>query len=200
MINIPQIKVRHLSLGDDLNQVARLIYYTDEYIFPYLFDNDIKKGILVLADMVKNNTIYNYNNVTAGFLHEKIVGIVISQNTPITIDLHEMANCFVRCGVSVGDRFAKVYNEYYKLLEDEPDGIYIANVCVDKLYRKMGFAKAMLNSLLDDKNTYRLETVKDNVGALHLYQSLGFEIDCEYPGFTEVPCYRMTRKSKIKGD
>ena len=187
---------RPLNLQDDLRQVARLVYYTDDYVFPYLYDNDIAVCEKVVPNMIRGNTIYNYKNIRVAVCDDKIVGIVVYQRTPIKVGMDEMCRCFFDAGVAVGSRFAKVYNEYYKLLNDEPEGIYIANVCVDKRYRGMGVAKQMLGTFLSDDETYHLETVKANLGALHLYQGLGFQIDCEYAGFTDVPCYRMSRIAK----
>ena len=196
MENQQNIICRPLNLKDDLKQVARLIYYTDDYVFPHLYDNDISAAEKVIPKMIQRDTIYNFKNIFVALSDNKIAGIVVFQRTPIRMNLNEMCSCFLDSGIIVGERFAKVYNEYYKLLDEEPEGIYIANVCVDKLYRRMGIAKKMLESLLSDKETYHLETVKANTGALHLYQSLGFEIEYEYSGFTEVPCYRMKRTAK----
>ena len=187
------ITCRRLNTEDDLSAVARLIYYTDDYIFPYLYREKLDVAQKVITNMIKRNTIYNYKNILVALDGERIVGIVVSQATPITIDLNEMCGCFVDAGVILDDRFAKVYNEYYKLLEDEPSGVYIANVCVDKLYRGMGIAQKMLGNVLKNA-TYYLETVKANEAAVRLYLNLGFEIMYEYPGFTDVPCYRMMRK------
>ena len=195
-MDLTNIMCRQLNLYDDLEQVARLIYYTDDYIFPYLYRGKIDVAAKVISNMIRRNTIYNYKNILVALDGERIVGIVVSQKTPITMDLNVMCGCFVDAGVVVDDSFAKVYNEYYKLLENEPEGVYIANVCVDKLYRGMGIAQRMLKTLLTQDETYYLETVKANVGALALYQKLGFEIQYEYGGFTDVPCYRMKRAQK----
>lgn len=187
------ILCRPLALNDDLRQVARLIYYTDDYIFPFMFNGNLTAAEKVLANMIRRDTIYNYKNISVALSDDKIVGIVVSQRTPLNITPNEMCDCFIESGIILDERFAKVYNEYYKLLNDEPEGIYIANVCVDKLYRGLGVATKMLETLLKKDETYHLESVKANVNALRLYQKAGFEIDYEYPGFTGVPCYRMTR-------
>ena len=196
MQNNPEIICRPLNLKDDLKQVARLIYFTDDYVFPHLYNNDINVATAVIPNMIKRDTIYNYKNITVAVCDDKIAGIVVCKKSPIKMNLNEMCGCFLDSGVVLDERFAKVYNEYYKLLDDEPNGIYIANVCVDKLYRRMGIAKKLLTFVLKDNETYNLESVKANAAAVNLYLSLGFQIEAEYPGFTGVPCYRMKRNAR----
>lgn len=193
-----QLVVRKLKLTDDLAQVARLIYDTDAFIFPYLYKNDVTGAVPTLIKMVERDTIYNYRNITVAVLGKEVVGIIIAKETPIVMNEEEMKGCIV-CNEEGGKRFKKTYDEYYKLFEDEPQGVYIANVCVDKRYRGRGIAKQMLAAFLKEEpqKTYHLETVKDNPSALKLYQGLGFEIVTEYLGFVDVPCYRMIRKGLI---
>ena len=188
--------IRKLELTDNLCQVAHLIYYTDDYVFPYLYKDDINRAEDVIINMIKGDTIYNYKNITAAILDGEIVGIVVSKETPISVNLGEMVRCFIDANEPIDEHFTKTFNEYYKLFENEPEGIYIANVCVDKRYRGRGIGKRMMIEFMKelDGEVLHLEAVKDNVSALKLYQSLGFEIVYEYPGFVDVPCYRMIRK------
>ena len=187
---------RPLRSEDDRGQVARLVYETDEYIFPYLYDNNILAAEKVISKMILRNTVYHYKNISVALEEDKIAGIIVSLPTPIKTDPAEMERSFSEAGVIAGDRFTRVYNEYYKLMEDEPDGIYIANVCVDSRYRRRGIAKALLEYFLSDHEVYRLDIVRANVGALQLYQQFGFEIEDSYIGFPDVPCYRMKRPAK----
>lgn len=187
--------VRSLCLSDDLAQVAKLIYYTDDYIFPYLYDNNVEIGISVIINMIRGNTIYNYRNITVAEIDGKIAGIIVSKETPIVMDMGEMVRCFIDANEPVGERFTKTYKEYYQLFENEPDGVYIANVCVDGYYRGKGVGKKMMAEYLkaNPQKTYHLETVKSNSSALKVYQNSGFEIVNEYLGFIDIPCYRMIR-------
>ena len=125
------VVVRKLTLKDDLVRVGRLIYLTDPYIFPYLFDSDIDAAARVFAEMVKGDTIYNVENITAAFVGDTVAGILVSSATPLVVSSSEMMDAYMRAGEIVDEKFAKVFREYYALLENEPDGIYIANVSVD---------------------------------------------------------------------
>lgn len=188
--------VRKLGLLDNHVKVADLIYQTDSYIFPYLFHEDIKLAENVLVKMIKRNTIYNYRNIRIAECDGEVLGIIIFLPTPVRVNIQEMMSAFFDVGAVIDERFKRVMEEYYKPLEKEPPDVYIANICVDNRYRGMGIASKMLGSVLRDDRNYHLETVKANESACNLYLRMGFEIECEYPGFTAVPCYRMTRKAK----
>lgn len=195
---IENLEIRPLATDDDLRQVARLIYFSDNYIYPYLFENDMAVAEKVLVNMILGETIYNYKNITVAESGGQIIAMIVMKAVPIKADYETMIDCFVKAAVPVGARFVKAYNEYFKLLEDELPDIYIANLAVDKMFRGIGVGKKLMQSKLCDSLTYHLEAVVANAPAVALYQKLGFVIDCEYPGFTEVPCYRMTRPAQGK--
>ncbi len=192
--------IRRLSLTDNHDKVADLIYHTDKYIFPYMFNGDIELAKKILVRMIKRDTIYNYRNIYVAECDGEILGIMISMPTPISVDLQEMMSAYFDVEAVVDEKFKRVFEEYYKPLENEPPDIYIANICVDSRYRGMKIASKMLKTMLRDDKNYHLETVKANEHAFKLYKQMGFEVDYEYPGFTDVPCYRMTRKANKKGE
>ena len=183
---------RQLTLQDDLEQVGRLIYCTDDYVFPYVYDTP-EDGARVHAEMIRRDTIYNHRNITVGLVGGTIAGIVVMTEAPIQVSRDEMVRAFDAAGVVHDERFERVFAEYWGPLEGEPEGFYIANVCVDPLFRHRGLARGLLDFLLEDDRTYNLETVVANTNAFRLYRSLGFVVKCRYPGFTGVPCYRMQR-------
>ena len=174
------IIIRKLALNDDLIQVGRLIYYTDDYVFPYVYNNP-EEGARVHAEMIKRDTIYNYGNITVGVIDGKIVGIVVIKKSPVIISRDEMVSAFEAANVVYDERFERVFNEYWSQLEKEPEGFYIANVCVDPKFRHCGVARGLLTYLLEDDKTYNLETVVANVNAFKLYRSLGFVVEYQYP-------------------
>lgn len=185
--------IRPLTLEDDLDQTAKLIYETDPYIYPYLFNDNKEEGIKVLKQMILNDTIYNYKNIIVASFESKIVGIVVLKKTPIKISLEEMANSFIEAGAIIDERFKRVFNEYYLPMESIDSGTYIANVCIDEAYYGCSISKYMLKQILKDDETYHLEVIIANKVAVGLYQSLGFEIEYDYPGFFDVPCYKMKK-------
>ncbi len=76
------ITVRKLCDCDNLNQVAKLIYLTDPYVYPGWFDN-IDDGIKVIGEMINLPTLYNKENITVAVTDDGFVaGIVVSKQTP----------------------------------------------------------------------------------------------------------------------
>lgn len=195
-----RIVIRKLNPKDNFDRVAQLIYYTDDYVFPYLYDNDIEKATAVIGKMIASDTIYNYKNVTVAVLDGQIIGIVVALQKPFSVNMGEMVSCFLTAGAVIDERFSKVFNEYYNLIDGKSDGVYIANVCVNRNYRNMGVAGRLLDYVLRNDCEYELETVKANEAAYKLYTAHGFEVEYEYPGFTGIPCYKMNRKKTTEGE
>lgn len=193
---IDGLEIRALSTADDLKTVADLIYASDDYIYPYWFDNDISTAEKVLANMMLGDTIYNYKNIRVALSDGQIIAMIVTKSVPIKANYEQMINCCINAAVPVGERFARVYNEYFKPLEDEPPDVYIANLAVAKMFRGAGVGATLMRSVFDDGKTFHLEVVKSNQTAVNLYKKLGFEIDLEYPGFTGIPCYKMTKLAK----
>ena len=194
-----QLTIGKMTQEDDKDAVARLIYATDDYIFPYMYRGDLTAAIAVLGEMMAADTLYRAENITVARADGKIAGIVVAQRTPIRISCAEMSACFARAGYVADEHAARTYGAYYLPLEREKEGVYIANVCVDGAFRGKGVAKAMLTALLREDETYRLEAVKANTAAVRLYEGLGFTVEETYAGFMDVPCYRMVRAPKKEG-
>ena len=142
---INKLKIRNLTPEDNLEKVAELIYLSDNYIYPYLFNNDLSVGKKVLTNMIVCDTIYNYKNIQVAMLSSNIIAMIVSKTVPITISIDDMKNSFIKAGVKVGARFNRVFKEYFKTLEEEKPNIYFANITVDKKYRNMGVGRTLIN-------------------------------------------------------
>lgn len=185
-----EIEVRPLKSDDDLMQAAKLIYLTDPYIYPYWFDS-IEDGQKVIREMISLPTIYNMKNITVAATKDgKLAGLVVSAEK---IDEKEeyLIEAFRKANVKCDERTHKIFTDYYAEMNENHEGLYIANVAVDSMFRKKGIAATMLLSIIKNRGFCHLECVKANVGAVRLYQRLGFAIKNEYPGVFDVPCYNM---------
>lgn len=190
------VTVRPLSPDDDFDEVARLIYITDPYIYPYWFENNIDLGARVLREMISLDTLYNLKNITVAILDGRVAGIVVSRDCPFTEREEELYTAFSRAGIPADARTKYIYNSYYAKMGAAADGYYIANVATHPDFRKRGVGAALLQYVLRDLNHVTLEAVKDNIASWRLYQRFGFEIECEYPGVFDVPCYKMVYRRK----
>lgn len=189
-----EVVVRPYQVGDDLDQIAKLIYLTDPYIYPYWFDS-MEDGIKVLREMIALPTIYNGRNVTVAVTEEGFVaGVVVSVNSPAYEEEKEIIRAFELAGITRDARTHKIFLDYYDKMAEEKRGHYIANIAVDPLFQKRGIAATLIEYVVRNKSFCHLECVQENVGAWRLYQRLGFKIAEEYPGVFDVPCYKMIRK------
>lgn len=186
-----KVSIRKMMISDDLNQIAKLIYLTDPYIYPNWF-NCIDDGVRVISKMIDLPTLYNRKNITVAALPNGIIaGMVVSKQTPFIEKRGDISKAFELANINEDERTQEVFEAYYSKMGDEKDGYYIANVAVDPAYRNRGIATSLMNAVLKGKGLCSLECVVANDEAWKLYQRLGFEIAFEYPGVHGIPCYKM---------
>lgn len=191
-----EYKIRPLQKGDDLDQVAKLIYLTDPYIYPDWFDS-IEDGIKVIKRMIELPSLYNKENVTVAVLESGFVlGVLVAKQAPFIEEIENAYLAFEKAGVKSDDRTKTVYNDYYSKLGNEEDGYHISNVTVDENYRKRGIATALIKHAIKDKSVCTLECIVSNDGAWKIYQRLGFEKISEFIGAGNVLCYKMKYEKK----
>ena len=73
------IYFRRAKKEDNMEEIAKLLYQTDPYIYPFWFDNDEDKCIEFLKnEILKDGFIFNYNNLYVAFdkTINKIVGVI----------------------------------------------------------------------------------------------------------------------------
>lgn len=186
--------IRKYKDGDDLNQIAKLIYLTDPYVYPNWFDS-MEDGIKVILQMIEMPTLYNKENITVAITDTGVIaGIVVSKQSPFVEKKEYIIKSFELAGVILDKRTDFVFESYYSKMGSADDGYYIANVAVDSNYRNRGIAAAMMTHVLKDKDFCSLESVIANPVSWRLYQRLGFKIAFEYPGVHDIPCYKMYYK------
>ena len=191
-----EVTVRPVQDGDDLMQIAKLIYLSDKYIYPYWFDSieDAQKVICAMMDL---DTLYNKRNITVAVAPDGVIaGASVSKLCPIIESEEEIVKAFHIAGVTCDERTHDIFCQYYDKMREDSDGLYLANIAVDPEYRNRGIAATLVSYLLNATEKSHLECVQANVGAWRLYQRLGFSIVLEYPGVFDVPCYKMIYNSK----
>lgn len=184
MNNTIKLNIRKANKNDNLEQIAELIYGTDEYIYPYWFETleNCKNQLPPL--LLEENFFFNVNNLYIALdeQNKKIVGVicVVDKNKNLTYNYEPL----------------REYNEHYKFTVDnyimglieevkESEFAYISNVCVNKEYRGQSIGKKLVNHVIEvytEKcfNEIVLDVLAQNPGAISLYQKVGFE------QFTEI--------------
>ena len=191
------VTVRKMLQTDDKYRVAELIYETDPYIYPYWFDS-VSDGARVIKEMIDLPTLYNIENVRVAVTeYGEIAGMAVSLDTPFTEEREQVYRAFELAGVKRDKRTDEMFDAYYAKMGKDSGLHYISNIVVHKDHRKKGVAAALIKSITEENDRCFLECVQKNSDGWRLYQRLGFNIECEYPGVFDVPCFKMTYK---KGD
>ena len=178
------LKFRKATINDNLEEIAELIYCTDDFIYPYWFGSleNCRKELSCL--LKEDKFFFNVNNLYLAIDEtlNKIAGII----------------CIVDKSVDFSYDYEKLraYNENYKFTIDnyvmglikeveETDFAYISNVCVHKDYRGKHIGNRLVEYAVEvySEKMFKeivLDVLADNPGAIRLYQKLGFE------QFTEI--------------
>lgn len=180
LLTYDEIDLRRAKRTDNLEEIAKLIYQTDPYIYPFWFKNGVEEAQEVLPKyIVQPGFIYNYENMYVA--HDKtnghIVGLVcaIDYTTNFDFDYTELA--------SISPEYAFIVKNYIKVLIDEVlenKSMYIVICCVDKEFRSKRIGTVMLGNFvkLMEKagyDTIEFDCLLHNVRAKNLYHSLGFK-------------------------
>lgn len=182
------IEFRKAMASDDLEKIAELLYYTDDYIYPYWFGSveNCRKELTPL--LTQDKFFFNINNIYVAVRDNNILGIVCitDKNTDLDYDYEELRK--------VNERYAFTIDNYIKGLIEEVKNAnfaYISNVCVDPDSRGLHIGTFLIDSLIKEYkakmfNEIVLDVLADNPGAIHLYEKMGFTKSSDiFPGFND---------------
>lgn len=191
------ITVRPLTLDDDLKVVARLIYMTDIYIYPAWF-RDYDEALALLPNVIKRETLYNYKNIIIALDDDKIAGYTCFMDKYPQNNYEEMLKAYTDSNIQPSDGFYDVNEGYFKEMDFNFNGRYLLCCAVLPEYQRRGIASKMLNYFGD--LTLQLAAVKDNYGAIKVYEKNGFKYMYDYLGYSNIPCIEMLKEGKDYGD
>ncbi len=191
------MNIRFAKKTDDAKVLAKLIYETDIYIYPYWF-SDKNYGVEKIAQLIKNkDSIFYYENCIVAEAGGEIIGIIMfyKNDGGFKYDYKDIA--------SISFESAHVINNYVLSLQNEikNNTYYVFAVRVDDRFLRQGVACKMFdfafNSALKN-SVFEIDVLKDNIPALNLYKKVGFKIVEEYKGYNgyrkkKPPCYNMSK-------
>lgn len=196
-LKISYFTLEEVNINDDeeLSAIGRLIYYTDPYIYPAFYSNDINLSIKCTKKMLMLDTLFNQNNILLGKINGKVAGFMVVLDKFPTNNYDAMRSAMLDSLGYLTPLFDEVMDGYFQTLNYDWEGIQIMSLAVLPEYRHQRVATKMLN-YLPKKNTYSLACVKDNVVARELYRKCGFTFIFEYEGYTDVMCVELVRKGR----
>lgn len=185
-----EMEFRKTNEDDNLEEIAELLYLTDQYIYPYWFGSleNCKRELPAL--LLEDKFFFNINNlfIMKDVNNNKIIGVVcvVDKNVDLSYDYSKLEK--------VNERYRFTVNTYIKALIEEvknADFAYISNVCVHPGYRGKHIGSIMVRQVIE---VYRrkcfkemaLDVLADNSGAIKLYNNLGFKKSSDvFEGFND---------------
>lgn len=196
------IYFRRAKRDDNMEEIAKLLYQTDPYIYPFWFDSDEKECINFLKqEIFKAGFIFNYNNLYVAFdkTINRIVGVICALDKSVDLN-YDYDNL-----KKINDKYNITINKYINPILDEVEEfddstMYISNVCIDRSMRGKKIGTKLLGYFISKMeqngfDKFALDCLLHNLAAKNLYHSLGFREMKLMKGFTggddtvEVVCF-----------
>ena len=190
------IVIRAASVADNASKIAKLLYLTDPYIYPFLCADPADE---IWVDFVSRalkdpDHVHSARNMLLAIKDGSVVGLICAY--PLAAK-----KVFLQpVDRSVSAKYVAVWEGYYKHAEPSAGGLYISNLCVDPAFRGKGIGGALLHALLEQhpREDIALDVLADNLSAVSLYEKAGFTPRSRYNGFAgtaadAVQCISMLR-------
>ncbi len=191
-ITFRQFDIDSCLSGRQMREIAGLIYDTDRYIYQGMFGS-WQNAIKVIPTLLSGNEdrMFRLSNLYAAVMEEEIVGLILWVKGKLQWNPGVLCEVLRNLGIESPEYLNEVYSQYLSRYDstDNYEKISLLNVCVDRKKRNTGIGRRLLMSFLEKhpKEDMELCVLKDNEGAVKLYQDCGFLVVEEYPGFSTNP-------------
>lgn len=192
------IDIAKVEKNEDLSRIIRLIYETDDYIYPSMCNSDYNLFEVIMQKILLTESIFSYKNIIIASENRKTIGILLYLTNKSKIP--DSIDNYIDITKEQTSNFNYVIHDYFTplLSKIKDDCIYINNLCVDKNNRRQGVAEKLINYLLKmypEKNIV-LDCLEDNIAAVNFYQKCGFLITERFLGFAgkleeQVKCIKL---------
>lgn len=179
---------------EQLKDIAGLIYDTDPYIYPAMFESR-ENAQVVIPKMIKaGDSMFRPESLFLAMEKDEVIGLILWIKGALKWD----RTIYDRSGGN-SPYIDRVCQEYFASYSETPENIIsIINVCVKEKTRGKGIGSRMMDSFLEStQGPYELFVLADNPAAVKLYEKKGFRIVETRQGFSlesnELPCHRMIR-------
>lgn len=203
---LPEVVCIQLSSEDtltaeQLQDIATLIYETDPFIYPAMFETEENAKRIIPGMIRHNDSMFNAENFFIAKHGENILGLILWHRGPMSWDETEYYQVLDELHLSPSPFIEMVKKGYFSSYDDTDDNlISIINVCVQESMRGSGIGRMMLRSFLKrlgDNTSCELYVLADNRPAIRLYEQCGFVVTDNINGFSvdnrDLPCKKMVR-------
>lgn len=171
-----------------IEQVARLIYKADPFIYPGAFGDNINYAAKVISYFINNSISYfKKQNIYFAECGSKIVGaMVLLRNANFSdVDCTSIRAVFPELPKGFEIACAAGFNTAKK--EVSANMMYICSLAVDENLRRRHVGKKMIEAVVarNSGKDISLHVLCENTPAIGLYKACGFEMKSEkaYDGF-----------------
>jgi len=192
------IKIAKAEKTSDFASIIRLIYETDDYIYPSMCGSDYKLFETIMQTLLLTDSIFSYKNIIFAGENDNAIGLLLYFEK--NCELPKKVDNYIKVTKKQAENFESVIQEYFTplLSKIEDNSIYINNLCVDKDNRRRGVAGKLIDHLLQtfpDKKIV-LDCLEENTAAINFYLKFGFKITEHFLGFSgtqeeQINCLKL---------
>lgn len=190
-VHFRQLNNRLNLTNSNLNAIAKLIYQTDNYIYPDMFGS-LADAVTVLTQLLQSgkDSMFNLDNIFVCELNEEIVGILLWHKGALNWSSEEMLKVMKKREIIPPANLRNVENEYVSGYSEVKDNnmISILNICVADHAKRHRIGQKMLKEFIKEhkEESFELCVLSDNEFAIKLYRSCGFgEYGDKEPAYPE---------------
>jgi N-acetylglutamate synthase-like GNAT family acetyltransferase len=194
--------IRNAS-NSDITRIARLIYQTDPYIYPAMFQTE-SDAVNLISQLIQlgNDPMFCLQNLYVAREKQNmaVIGIILWHKGSLEWHAEELRRLAEKTGIILQNTLLKAEDEYFSYYtQNEAAVISLINICVDSRYRYSGIGTQMLRSFvqLHRDEPMELYVLADNQAAIACYERNGFATVEECDAFTVTPdkprCFKMER-------
>jgi len=164
---------------ENLKAIARLIYRTDNYIYPDMFaTEEIAEKIIPELLRSGKDSMFNLNNIYVCELCENVIGMILWHEGTLNWSSEELCKVMRQHGITPPAKLNEVEKEYISgYSKNENNAVTsILNICVVNHARGKQIGKRLLTAFLREHphRTAELCVLTDNKAAINLYSACGF--------------------------
>lgn len=186
---------------EQLEQIAGLIYDTDEYIYPAMFESREDALELIPELMQNGDAMFCQENLYIAEYEDEIAGILLWKKGPLHWSQELFEQTAEERNIPVSPYLNMVTKRYINSYagKEREDIISIINLCVSEEARGMGIGKKLMETFLRQHRGEKMElcVLEENKCAVQLYKKMGFKEMSKYQGFSvdeqNIVCIGMKR-------